>query len=226
MRTNSAPYIELFALIALIPLILSLLIQRTRVANFLTALINFLRQPANRSHRIGFQIVSAIAYVSSTYIMVKTLIDYYNVSRGDLNSGFKSTLVWLLVLGVISIALKLLILTLGLIALLWAWISWKQDIQMVLGHLKDFKLSEYLTRKVASYLYTFYFVAIVGLVAVGTPIFAATTFGLNQDYSVFPMAAAAGLLIGFLAVLALRLVFELAVAIVHIAENTKSGLKR
>jgi hypothetical protein len=196
------------------------------VANFLTALINFLRQPANRSHRIGFQFVSAVAYVSSTYIMVKTLIDYYNVARGDMQSGFKSTLVWLLVLGIILIALKLLILTLGLIALLWAWISWKQDIQLVLGHLKDFKLSEYLTRKVASYLYTFYFVLIVGLVAVGTPIFAATTFGLNQDYSVYPMAIGAGLLIGFLAILALRLVFELAVAVVHIAENTKSGLKR
>jgi hypothetical protein len=143
-----------------------------------------------------------------------------------MQSGFKSTLVWLLVLGIILIALKLLILTLGLIALLWAWISWKQDIQLVLGHLKDFKLSEYLTRKVASYLYTFYFVLIVGLVAVGTPIFAATTFGLNQDYSVYPMAIGAGLLIGFLAILALRLVFELAVAVVHIAENTKSGLKR
>ncbi|NBU93786.1 MAG: hypothetical protein EBS18_04450, partial [Actinobacteria bacterium] len=174
IRTNSAPYIELFALIALIPLVLSLVIQRTRVANFLTALINFLRQPTNRSHRIGFQIIAAVAFVSSTYIMVKTLIDYYNVTRGDMQSGFKTTLVWLLVLGVISIALKLLILTLGLIALLWAWISWKQDFQLVLGNLKDFKLSEYLTRKVASYLYTFYFVVIVALVAVGTPIFAAT----------------------------------------------------
>jgi hypothetical protein len=40
------------------------------------------------------------------------------------------------------------------------------------------------------------------------------------------MAAVAGLLIGFLALLALRLIFELAVAIVHIAENTKSGLRR
>jgi hypothetical protein len=226
IRTNTAPYIELFALIALVPLVLSLIIQRTRVANFLTALINFLRQPANRSHRIGFQFIAAVAFLSSTYIMVKTLIDYYNVTRGDMESGFKSTLVWLLVLGVISLALKLLILTLGLIAALWAWISWKQDIQLVLGHLKDFKLSEYLTRKVASYLYTFYFVVIVGLVAVGTPIFAATTYGLNQDYSVYPIAVVAGLLIGFLALLALRLIFELAVAVVHIAENTKSGLKR
>jgi hypothetical protein len=109
---------------------------------------------------------------------------------------------------------------------LWAWISWKADIQLVLGHLKDFKLNEYLTRKVASYLYTFYFVLIVGLVAVGVPIFAATTYGLNQDYAVYPMALVAGLLIGFLALLALRLIFELAVAIVHIAENTKTGLRR
>jgi hypothetical protein len=203
-----------------------LIIQKTRVANFLTALINFLRQPANRNHRIGFQLIAGVAYLGSTYIMVRTLIDYYNVSRGELDSGFKSTLVWLLVLGVISIALKLLILTLGLIAGLWAWISWKQDIKLVLGHLKDFKLSEYLTRKVASYLYTFYFVLIVGLVAVGTPIYAATTYGINQDYSIFPMAAVAGLLIGFLALLALRLIFELAVAVVHIAENTKSGSRR
>jgi hypothetical protein len=30
----------------------------------------------------------------------------------------------------------------------------------------------------------------------------------------------------FLAVLATRLIFELAVAIIHIAENTKSGLRR
>jgi hypothetical protein len=66
---------------------------------------------------------------------------------------------------------------------------------------------------------------IVGLVAAGVPIFAATTFGLNQDYSVYPMVAVAGLLIGFLALLALRLIFELAVAIVHIAESSKVKLK-
>jgi hypothetical protein len=40
------------------------------------------------------------------------------------------------------------------------------------------------------------------------------------------MVAVAGLLIGFLALLVLRLIFELAVAIVHIAENTKNGLRR
>jgi hypothetical protein len=92
--------------------------------------------------------------------------------------------------------------------------------------MKDFKLTEYLTRKVASYLYTFYFVSIVGLAAIGIPIYASTTYGVNQDYAAFPMVAAAGVIITFLLLLAIRLVFELAVAIIHIAENTKSGVKR
>jgi len=129
-------------------------------------------------------------------------------------------------LGVIQIALKLLILGLGLLASLWAWISWQADIKTVLGHMKDFNLSEYLTRKVASYLYTFYFVFIIGLAAVGIPIYASTTYGINQDYAAFPMVVLVGVIVTFLIILAIRLVFELAVAVVHIAENTKTTLRR
>ena len=40
------------------------------------------------------------------------------------------------------------------------------------------------------------------------------------------MVALAGVIITFLVLLAIRLVFELAVAVVHIAENTKSGLRK
>mgnify|MGYP003843541759 CR=1 FL=1 len=123
-------------------------------------------------------------------------------------------------------SLKLLILGIALLAGLWAWITWKTDIKTVLGHMKDFKLSEYLTRKVASYLYTFYFISIIGLAAVGIPIYASTTYGINQDYAAFPMVTIAGVVITFVVILAIRLVFELAVAIVHIAENTKPGLRR
>jgi hypothetical protein len=130
------------------------------------------------------------------------------------------------VLGVIQIALKLLILGLGLLVSLWAWITWRADIQTVLGHMKDFRLSEYLTRKVASYLYTFYFVFIIGLAAIGIPLYASTTYGMNQDYAAFPMVALAGVIITFLALLAIRLVFELAVAVIHIAENTKGGIRK
>jgi hypothetical protein len=226
IKTGEAPYVEAFATIALVPMVLALIVQKTRIANLLTGLVNFLKAPVNKIHQIVFYSISAAVYLISQILMVVSLIDNYELASADLPGGFQQSLLWLIVLGVIQIALKLLILVLGLLASLWAWISWQADIKTVLGHMKDFKLSEYLTRKVASYLYTFYFVFIIGLAAVGIPIYASTTYGINQDYAAFPMVALAGVIVTFLVILAIRLVFELAVAVVHIAENTKGGLRK
>ena len=225
VRTNTAPFIEAFATLALIPLVLSLIIQKTRVANLLTGLVNFLKAPTNQTQRAVFYVIGAGSYIGATYAMVISLLDNYDLTSAD-GGGFKVSYIYLIALGVIQIALKLLILGIALLAGLWAWITWKTDIKTVLGHMKDFKLSEYLTRKVASYLYTFYFISIIGLAAIGIPIYASTTYGINQDYAAFPMVTIAGILITFVVILAIRLVFELAVAIVHIAENTKFGVKR
>jgi len=226
IKTGEAPYIEAFATIALIPLVLSLVIQKTRVANLLTGLVNFLKAPANKTHQVVFYTIFAASFIGATIAMIISVLDNYDLARSDLPSGFAATLVWLFILGVIQIALKLLIFGLALIAALWAWITWKNDIKTVLGHMKDFKLSEYITRKVASYLYTFYFVSIIGLAAVGIPVYASSTYGINQDYAAFPRVTFGGVVITFLVILAIRLVFELAVAIVHIAENTKSSTRR
>ena len=217
---------EAFATIALAPFVLAIVVQKTRIANLLTGLVNFLKSPSNKTHQVVFYAISIAAYLVSTVVMIRSLLDNYELAASDLPGGFHQSLIWLGVLGFIQIALKLLILGLGLIACLWAWISWQSDIKTVLGHMKDFKLSEYLTRKVASYLYTFYFVFIIGLAAVGIPIFASTTYGINQDYAAFPMVSLAGVVVTFLVILAIRLVFELAVAIIHIAENTKGGLRK
>ena len=226
IKTGEAPYVEALATIALIPMVLALSAQKTRIANLLTGLVNFLKAPVNKIHQIVFYSISAAVYLISQILMVVSLINNYELASADLPGGFQQSLLWLIVLGVIQIALKLLILVLGLLSSLWAWISWQADIKTVLGHMKDFKLSEYLTRKVASYLYTFYFIFIIGLAAVGIPIYASTTYGINQDYAAFPMVALAGVIVTFLVILAIRLVFELAVAVVHIAENTKGGLKK
>ena len=226
VKTGEAPYVEAFATVALIPMVLALIVQKTQVANLLTGLVNFLKAPKNKTHQVVFYTASAIIYLLALIGMVRSLLNNYDLAASDLPSGVSQSLIWLVVLGVIQIALKLLILGLGLLASLWAWISWQADIKTVLGHMKDFKLSEYLTRKVASYLYTFYFVFIIGLAAVGIPIYASTTYGINQDYAAFPMVALAGVIVTFLVILAIRLVFELAVAVVHIAENTKTTLRR
>jgi hypothetical protein len=226
VKTGEAPYVEAFATVALIPMVLSIIVQKTQVANLLTGLVNFLKAPSNKTHQVVFYTASATIYLLALIGMVRSLLDNYDLAASDLPSGVTQSLIWLVVLGVIQIALKLLILGLGLLASLWAWISWQADIKTVLGHMKDFKLSEYLTRKVASYLYTFYFVFIIGLAAIGIPIYASTTYGINQDYAAFPMVALAGVIVTFLVILAIRLVFELAVAVVHIAENTKGGLRK
>ena len=226
VKTGEAPYVEAFATVALIPLVLALFVQKTQVANLLTGLVNFLKAPANKTHQVVFYTASATIYLLSLITMIRSLLDNYDLAASDLPSGVSQSLIWLVVLGVIQIALKLLILGLGLLASLWAWISWQTDIKTVLGHMKDFKLSEYLTRKVASYLYTFYFLFIIGLAAAGIPIYASTTYGINQDYAVFPMVALAGVIVTFSVILAIRLIFELAVAVVHIAENTKGGLRK
>jgi hypothetical protein len=226
IKTGEAPYVEAFATVALIPLVLAIIVQKTRIANLLTGLLNFLKAPANKIHQVVFYSISAAAYLLSLIVMARSLLDNYDLASAELPGGFQQSLIWLIVLGVIQIALKLLILGLGLLASLWAWITWRGDIQAVLGHMKDFRLSEYLTRKVASYLYTFYFIFIIGLAAVGIPIYASTTYGINQDYAAFPMVALAGVIITFLVLLAIRLVFELAVAVIHIAENTKSGIRK
>jgi hypothetical protein len=226
VRTNTAPFIEAFATVALVPLVLSLIIQKTRVANLLTGLVNFLKAPTNQTQRAVFYAIGAASYLGATYSMVISLLNNYDLASADSGGGFKTAYIYLIVLGVIQIALKLLILGIALLAGLWAWITWKTDIKTVLSHMRDFKLSEYLTRKVASYLYTFYFISIIGLAAIGIPIYASTTYGINQDYSAFPMVTIVGVVITFVVILAIRLVFELAVAIVHIAENTKLGLRR
>jgi hypothetical protein len=226
IKTGEAPYVEAFATVALIPLVLAIIVQKTRIANLLTGLLNFLKAPANKIHQVVFYSISAAAYLLSLMVMARSLLDNYDLASAELPGGFQQSLIWLILLGVIQIALKLLILGLGLLASLWAWITWRADIQAVLGHMKDFRLSEYLTRKVASYLYTFYFIFIIGLAAVGIPIYASTTYGINQDYAAFPMVALAGVIITFLVLLAIRLVFELAVAVIHIAENTKGGIRK
>jgi len=226
IKTNTAPYIEAFATIALIPLVLSLIIQKSRVANLLTALVNFLKSPSNSTHKVVFYTIGGVSYLATLFLAGRSLLDNYDLAQTGAGTSFKLTYLFLIILGVIGIALKLLILGLALLAGLWAWINWRADIYTVLGHMKDFKLTEYLTRKVASYLYTFYFVSIVGLAAIGIPIYASTTYGVNQDYAAFPTVAIAGVILTFLVLLAIRLVFELAVAVIHIAENTKSGVKR
>lgn len=150
VKTGEAPYVEAYATVALAPLILVIIFQKIGIAHLLTGFVSFLKSPSNKTHKVVFYTISAAAYLVATFVMIRSLLDNYGLDDLDLPEGFQQSLICLVVLGVIQIALKFLILGLGLLASLWVWISWQSDIKTVLGHIKDFKLSEYLTRKVAS----------------------------------------------------------------------------
>jgi len=104
VKTGEAPYIEAFATLALIPMILSLIIQKRSVANLLTGLVNFLKAPTNKTHMVVFYTIFAASYLGATYAMIISLLDNYDLARSDLPAGFAATLVWLFVLGVIQVA--------------------------------------------------------------------------------------------------------------------------
>lgn len=222
VKSNSTPFVELLGFLSLILLFVSIYMQKSRIANFLTALLNYLKTTQNRISQLVFSIFSSLALIITTWVLINDLINTFNAAKVESGTGMKSTLVWLLVLGVFSIALRILIACLVLIALLWAWISWQEDIKIILSHVRDFKLNEYLTRKVAGYLYTLYFVIIVGLLAVAVPIWSASDYGMNGQIVIFPIAILVGFTLGFVLLITLRLIAEISVAVIHIAENTKS----
>jgi hypothetical protein len=68
-------------------------------------------------------------------------------------------------------------------------------------------------------------VGIIGLAAVGIPVYASSTYGLNQDFAAFPMVAAGGVVITALTILGIRLVFELIVTVVDLNQLSKENYK-
>ena len=122
VKSNSTPFVELLGLISLIFLFLAIFIQKTRITNFLTALLNYLKLAENKFVRLFFYVFSAAILLISTWVLCNDLINTFNAAKVETGSGLKSTLIWLLVLGVFSIALQLLITCLVLIAFL-SWLA-------------------------------------------------------------------------------------------------------
>lgn len=120
VKTGDAPNIEALTSLALIQLVLSLVIQKWSVTNLLTGLGNFLKAPANKPYMMIFHTLFAESFIDSTYAVIISPLDNYELARSDGPSGFSVILAWLFVLGVIQISLKFLILVLSILGALWA----------------------------------------------------------------------------------------------------------
>ena len=99
--------------------------------------------------------------------------------------------------------------------------------------LRDFRLSTYVTRQISGFLYWLYYVLVVGVFALIGPFqtfveFEQTRQGLDSGFQPQLLLILAGgplltLVVGYFVILILRLVFELLIALVHIAQNTASA---
>ncbi|MFM2126913.1 MAG: hypothetical protein RL287_391, partial [Actinomycetota bacterium] len=109
---------------------------------------------------------------------------------------------------------------------------WAGEIKELNQTLRDFRLSHYVTRLISGYLYWIYFIVIVAILAIATPIqtfVAYESARLSADSGFQPQLLAIllvgpiiGVVIGYLVIVTLRLVFELLIALVHIAQNTRN----
>lgn len=95
--------------------------------------------------------------------------------------------------------------------------------------LSDFSLKTYLTRKISTALYGLTYVSVSAVIGLAVPVFAYETLSLRELFTgigflgpiaFFPIGALLGLVVWFLVILLIRLTYEFANAIIHIAENT------
>ncbi len=97
------------------------------------------------------------------------------------------------------------------------------------SELRDFTFKTYLTRRIATALYGFTYVSLAAGVGLILPVYGYEYFGFADSLTgvgflgpifVFPLGVAIGLVVWFLIMLVIRLTYEFANAIIHIAENT------
>ena len=87
VKTGEAPYVEAFATVALIPMVLALIVQKTQVANLLTGLVNFLKAPANKTHQVVFYTTSATTYLLALIGMVRSHLPRSSHAKSKINSA-------------------------------------------------------------------------------------------------------------------------------------------
>ncbi|MEY2822482.1 MAG: hypothetical protein RLZZ485_118, partial [Actinomycetota bacterium] len=158
--------------------------------------------------------------------------DRYQLTADNYPSGFQINLVIVLVVLFFESILSTLLVATVFMGAINTYQSWAGEIKELNQTLRDFRLSHYVTRLISGYLYWIYFIVIVGILAIATPIqtfVAYESARLSADSGFQPQLLAIllvgpiiGVVIGYLVIVTLRLVFELLIALVHIAQNTRN----
>ena len=211
--------------LALIPWVMLLVRQfehlRQSVRTFFSGLTS--------SSRVLSVFTIVLCFLASIFLLVLGVSQYLDVAKG-FGSGFQLSLLLAAVALLLKTVLFILIVAIVAVAFVLTVPKWKSEIAELNETLKDFRLNHYVTRLISGYLYWIYFTLIVTIMAVVTPMQTLISYesqrldsGLQPGtFLVLIVGPLIGALLGYLIILALRLVFELLVALVHIAQNTRS----
>jgi len=156
----------------------------------------------------------------------------YIKSAKLIESGFNLGLIFIAINLLLTISIVALFVFIPLLFLFDTKKVWLSELHTLTESLTDFKLGSYITRVVSGYLYWFYTISVISVLALIAPFVTVVSY-LNQTVGLEPGfkpqlalvvlgTPALTVLIGYLAVLLIRIVFELAVALVHIAENSRN----
>ncbi len=222
--------VQLFATIGLIPLFFL-------IARYLPLLISKLKDvKANYLSKSSGWVANAIAVVviiagtAALYLQILDVKDTAEARGLNLPQTFQWSLAVTWNLGVIAALLNTAFFFAIAVMVLASREIWSKELVAIASALKDFRINQYITRLLTGYLYAVGYVVIVASLAVSVPMLAFAQFGLQRSelekgfhpelYAIFPAAVLMGFIVSFAMILVVRLVVEVSVAIVHIAQNT------
>jgi hypothetical protein len=170
-------------------------------------------------------LVAILSLAITEFLTLKS--DAASRAQQYFDAGFQWTLAFGWIFGILIILLDVIVVTvLAIFFFTTVHIWWKELVQLWQA-LKDFRVNKYITRLITGYIYTYFFIGTVIIMALATPIATFGIYGATYGTEIKPILAVfilVGMLVGiFVAMailLAIRLLVEVSVALIHIAQNT------
>lgn len=170
-------------------------------------------------------LVITLSVVVSEFITLKNDASYR--SQQYLEDAFQWTLAFGWILGILMILVNVISLTVLAVFFFTTVHIWWKELAQLWQALKDFRVNKYITRLITGYIYTYFFIATVVIMALVTPIATFGIYGATYGTEIEPILALfilVGMVIGIFVtmaiLLAIRLLVEVSVALIHIAQNT------
>ena len=183
----------------------------------------FFKSIVSGEHKV-LTLILIIPIVILFFSQIVTFIQTFFVDYSSIGDYLYQELT-LLIENVATVAIA----TLGFAYLRPVLVNWLNSALSWMKYLNDFSLGKYLTRRISSALYGVSYVFLTAVIGLGIPVYLYDSIYM-QDYLgwlgylgpilFFPIAALFAGGVWFLSILIIRLSFEFANAIIHIAENT------